>query len=67
LDWTQFIHGRLSQVDQCLRFQPLKNHSRLQTMAQTEAIAKIREGSETLPANEVVMVQVLGKSQLLTE
>ena len=59
IDWTQFIHGRLLEEAQGLRFQPLENQSRLQMMAQTEAIAMIPEGQEALLANSTELVQVL--------
>lgn len=59
IDWTQFIHGRLLKDEQGLIFEPLKNTSRLQTLAQTEAIAMIPEGQEALQLNDDVMVQVL--------
>lgn len=58
VDWTQFIHGRLVRDDQRLLFVPMKYQSRLQEMAQTEAIATIPEGQTALPANSTVMVQV---------
>ena len=59
LDWTQFIHGRLIRENQRLLFQPLKYQSRLQEMADAEAIVKIPEGLEVLSINSVVRVQVL--------
>ncbi len=59
VDWTQFVHGRLVQEDQRLLFQPMKYKSRLQEMAQTEAIACIPEGLEMIPAGSQVMVQAL--------
>ena len=59
LDWTQFIHGRLEKENQHLIFHPLRIKSRLQEMAQTEAVARIPEGLEELPANSPIMVQVL--------
>jgi len=58
-DWTQFVHGRLSQQAQNLVFHPLKQRSRLQEMAQTQAIVQIAEGQSELSANRAVMVQVL--------
>ena len=58
-DWTQFIHGQLIQENRRLLFRPLKDQSRLQEMAHTEAIARIPEGLEDLSANSTVMVQVL--------
>ena len=59
LDWTQFIHGRLERENQHYIFHPLRIQSRLQEMAQTEAVARITEGREELPANSPIMVQVL--------
>lgn len=58
-DWTQFIHGRLVERDQQLFFEPLRFTSRLQEMAQTQAIAVIPEGQEKLCEGRVVMVQKL--------
>jgi molybdopterin molybdotransferase len=58
-DWTQFIHGRLSRAGQRLLFQPLKSKSRLQEMAQTQAIVRIPEGQAEMPANSTVLVQVI--------
>jgi len=59
LDWTQFIHGRLITGTQPAVFQPLKYQSRLQEMAYTEAIGKIPEGLDQIPAGSEVMVQKL--------
>ena len=59
VDWTQFIHGRLTKDAGGLVFEPLKNPSRLQMLAQTEAIAMIPEGHEALPVNSEVLVQIL--------
>lgn len=58
-DWTQFVHGNLVQETEHLLFQPLKSKSRLQEMARAEAIAKIPEGLDEIPANSTVMVQAL--------
>ena len=58
-DWTQFIHGRLEKENQQFIFHPLRMKSRLQEMAQTEAVARIPEGLEELPANSPIMVQVI--------
>ncbi len=59
VDWTQFIHGRLGRQGQQVVFFPFHDHSRLQEMAHTQAIAKIPEGQVELPANDTIMVQVL--------
>ena len=59
IDWTQFIHGRLEQADQELRFHPILDASRLQMMAHTEAVLAIPEGVERIAAGELVWVQSL--------
>lgn len=62
VDWTQFVHGRLIHEDQRLVFQPLKYLSRLQDMAQIEAIAMIPEGQAELVEKSRIMVQVVVSS-----
>jgi len=59
VDWTQFIHGRLEKENQHFVFHPLRMKSRLQEMAQTEAVARIPEGLDELKANSPIVVQVL--------
>ena len=59
VDWTQFKHGRLIKEDGRLLFEPMRYKSRLQEMADLEAIAKIPEGQTKLPTGSPVMVQVL--------
>ncbi|MFU8771624.1 MAG: molybdopterin molybdenumtransferase MoeA, partial [Anaerolineales bacterium] len=59
VDSTQFKHGRLLKEDYKLLFQPLKYQSRLQEMADLEAIACIPEGQVELPAGSTVWVQLL--------
>lgn len=59
VDWTQFKHGRLHKDNHQLLFQPLKYQSRLQEMADMEAIAMIPEGMVELSAGYRTMVQVL--------
>lgn len=59
IDWTQFVHGRLEQADQELRFHPILDASRLQMMAHTEAVLAIPEGVERIEAGEMVWVQIL--------
>ena len=53
IDWTQFIHGRLEQADQELRFHPILDASRLQMMAHTQAVLAIPEGVEEIAARGV--------------
>jgi molybdopterin molybdotransferase len=64
-DWTQFVHGRLAMDGEGLLFHPLRMKSRLQEMAQTEAILQIGEGSEGIDAGAVVSVQLLAPGQSL--
>jgi molybdopterin molybdotransferase len=59
VDWTQFVHGKLGKDDGRLVFQPVRCRSRLQEMAQMEAIAKIPEGETELRAGQVVLVQMV--------
>lgn len=59
VDWTQFIHGRLSDAGKRLVFRRLGLQSRLQEIALTQAIARIPEGQSSLRANRPVMVQLL--------
>jgi molybdopterin molybdotransferase len=58
-DWTQFVHGRLEAGREGLVFLPMRMKSRLQEMAQAEAIVQIPEGVEQIPRGAVVPVQVL--------
>ena len=58
-DWTQFIHGRLTFDSDGVVFIPMRQRSRLQELAVTEAVAMIPEGVEQLPAGAVVRIQIL--------
>jgi molybdopterin molybdotransferase len=58
-DWTQFVHGCLERSSTGLVFQPLRMKSRLQEMAQMEALVQIPEGTEWLEEGATVLVQVL--------
>lgn len=58
-DWTQFVHGRLAPGHEGLLFHPIEMNSRLQAMAQMEAIVTIPEGTEQIPRGALVRVQVL--------
>jgi molybdopterin molybdotransferase len=59
IDWTQYIHGRLEQAEDELRFHPILGASRLQMMAHTQAVLPIPEGVERIAAGEMVWVQSL--------
>lgn len=57
--WTQFVHGSLERSRAGLVFYPLRMKSRLQEMAEMEALVQIPEGTEWLEAGTAVPVQVL--------
>jgi molybdopterin molybdotransferase len=59
IDWTQFVHGRLTAGEYEIIFHPLKPISRLQMMAQADGIIMIPEGQEEIPAGRAVQVQLL--------
>ena len=60
IDWTQFEHGKLSYDDNGeLIFSASRQKSRLQMLASSDAIAKIPEGVEYIPAGEIIQVQKL--------
>jgi molybdopterin molybdotransferase len=57
-DWTQFIHGRLELRSQTLVFIPTwKETSRLSSMATSNAVAMIPEGTSQLLAGKQVITQ----------
>lgn len=58
-DWTQFIFGVLETRTEIPLFHPLRNSSRLRSMAEAQAIAAIPEGKTLLPAGTVLPVQLL--------
>jgi molybdopterin biosynthesis enzyme len=60
IDWTQFIHARLTQDGQgTLWATPHRTESRLQSMALTECLIPIPEGTEGYKRGQIVEVQVL--------
>lgn len=59
VDWTQFIHGRLDDHENLPLFWPIKPASRLQMMAQAEALVMIPEGQAEISAGSIVQVQIL--------
>lgn len=58
-DWTQFIHGEINREQGHLLFIPTKISSRLQFMAQADAIVTIPEGCEKLEKGSRVPVQLV--------
>jgi len=63
-DWTQFIAGRFQKVGEELLFYPFKLTSRLQSMAATEGLLAIPEGTAVIPKGAMVRVQVLAPEAL---
>jgi len=59
IDWTQFIHACLSQNRDGLSVKPLFPRSRLQSMAQKDALIMIPEGIDRIEAGEWIEAQVL--------
>jgi len=59
INWTQFMHGCLSKKPYGIIFHPKKPKSRLQNMANAEAIVAIPEGQDTISKSSPVQVQLL--------
>lgn len=66
-DWTQFLEGRFEFAKGCLLFRPAKILSRLQTLADTEGVAMIPEGTTHIQAGSMVWVQLAPGYQLLEQ
>ena len=62
VDWTQFVHGTLTKGDDYPQFCAAKSTSRLQMMANTDAIVIIPEGVEEIVAGTVVFGQVFASN-----
>lgn len=62
--WTQFIHAMLEKQEGRWQVHPLKQASRLQSMARKNALIMLPEGRECLPAGSSITVQVLDASVL---
>jgi molybdopterin molybdotransferase len=58
-DWTQFIFGAMVKCDELPVFCSLRNRSRLQSMAEAQAVVAIPEGRTVLTAGSVVEAQLL--------
>lgn len=59
IDWTQFVHGRLIQSEEIIKFVPSEIKSRLQMMATSQAIVKIPEGVASIPAGTLLKAYTL--------
>lgn len=57
--WTQFFHGRLEPADPLPLFHPLPLAGRLKAMAGSQAIARLEQDQERLPAGAAILVQAL--------
>jgi molybdopterin molybdotransferase len=58
-DWTEFVSGRLEVGSEGPVFVPGRRKSRLQEMAEAEAIVRIPEGVQEIRGGTVLPVQVL--------
>ncbi|MDW7771630.1 MAG: molybdopterin molybdotransferase MoeA [Desulfobulbaceae bacterium] len=57
--WTQFIFGELENSAELPLFHPLHSRSRLQSMAEAQAVAAIPEGITRIAAGTVISAQLL--------
>ncbi|MBN2123242.1 MAG: molybdopterin molybdotransferase MoeA, partial [Deltaproteobacteria bacterium] len=58
-DWTDFFFGTLEFDDRLPTFYPLKNRSRLSSIADATAVASIPEGQDCIQEGSIVYVQLL--------
>ena len=58
-NWTQFVFGTLERQDSLYLFHPLLTRSRLQSLAEAEAIVSIPEGEKHLGTGAIVKAQLL--------
>jgi molybdopterin molybdotransferase len=58
-DWTQFVHARIEEGKDAIMVHPVRQKSRLQSMARKDALIVIPEGCEALARGEVIHVQLL--------
>ena len=61
-NWTQFIHARAWTEGHDLLVRPLKQKSRLQSMARKNALIVIPEGTGELKEKTMIAVQLLGST-----
>jgi molybdopterin molybdotransferase len=57
--WTDFFFGALKPGDQLPIFYPMKQRSRLSSMAEAAAVASLPEEIDSLPKGSTVLVQLL--------
>jgi molybdopterin molybdotransferase len=58
-DWTQFLYGTIEMRSPMPVFHLLRSRSRLQSMAEAQAVVAIPEGKTILPAGSVIAAQLL--------
>ena len=58
-DWTQYIFGRIENNGRGTFFHPIRASSRLQSMAEAQAVVAVPEGETLLPAGTLVVAQML--------
>jgi molybdopterin molybdotransferase len=58
-DWTEFVYGTLEAGQQYTVFKPLRQASRLKTIAEAEGVIAIPEGRQSLPAGALITAQIL--------
>ena len=59
-DWTQFIHARVWADGRELIVRPMRQKSRLQSMARKNALIVIPEGTGELKEKDMIEIQLLG-------
>lgn len=59
IDWTQYVFGRLEHHETDVLFHPLRKVSRLQSMAEAEAVVSIPEGQTEIARGHKVLAQWL--------
>ncbi len=58
-EWTQFIPARVKPSEEYLSAEPLFPNSRLQGMAEKDALIKIPEGIDHIEAGEIIKIKLI--------
>jgi molybdopterin molybdotransferase len=58
-DWTQYVFGRIENNGKGTFFHPIRASSRLQSMAEAQAVVAVPEGETHLSAGSIVAAQML--------
>lgn len=59
IDWTQFVHGKLTRIDETIIFKSVKQKSRLQMISASDALVIIPEGVDMLPEGSITTAYLL--------